>query len=205
MINNMIIYSKQTGKPSVPVTVRIDWLSDGTIKPRLYWMPDGSCYEVKHVLEMTPLACLKHQSDGIRFRVISVILKNLESNPGCKFSRHETYLYFADNWFCGRNIVDDRYGHSGKEFIPVTLDVFPNGEYELIYFKLRETTRFMVEKTISVEPRGSYDAGGIGICHKVEARQINLDDEEDASPLESVYRKAALFFELNKWFIVVKR
>ena len=85
----------------------------------------------------------------------------------------------------------------------MTLDVFPNGEYELVYFKAHGA-RYMVERTVAVEPRGSFDAGGVGVWHKVEARQVNTDDDEDPDPLKSIFRKAALYFEINKWFVRVK-
>ena len=201
MADKVIVYSKQTNEPSVPITTRVDWLPDGSIKPRLYWMPDGSCYAVRHVYEMTPLAYVKDRGEGIRFKVRAEAIVTPEVYSDHRFAQHETYLYLADNWFCGKNLIDGRYNHAGKEFILVTLDIFPNGAYELIYFKARGT-RYMVEKTIAVEPRGSFHAGGIGIWHKVEARLVNTNDDEDPDPHKSVRRLAGLFWELNKWFIV---
>ena len=62
-------------------------------------------------------------------------------------------LYLADNRFCGKNFIDERYNHASKEYIPVMLDVFPNGDYELIYFVVKEL-RYKVEKPISKEQRG---------------------------------------------------
>ncbi len=41
-----VIYSKQSGGPTVPLTVRLEWLPDGTINPLMFWTPDGACYEV---------------------------------------------------------------------------------------------------------------------------------------------------------------
>ena len=196
------IYSMQSyDEPCIPVTARIEWLPNGKIVPLSYWLPDNTCFEIKHVYEVTRIAFLKGRGEGIRFRV------RIEAIPepyfGHRLTQHEVYLYFADNWFCGKNFIDGRYGHEGKEFIPVTLDVFPNGEYELIYFKA-QGIRYMVEKTIAVEPRGSFHAGGVGMCHKVEARQVNDNDDEDPDPNKSNIRIAALFFEGNKWFVSVK-
>ena len=75
-----------------------------------------------------------------------------------------------------------------------------------------------LKKTIEVEPRGSFHAGGIGICHKVEARQVNADDDEDldtgcmgeqepkapTSPHKTIRRVCALYFEVCKWFVSVQ-
>ena len=80
--------------------------------------------------------------------------------------------------------------------------MFQDGDYELVYFIARDI-RYMVEKTLAIEPRGSFNAGGIGVWHKVEARQIDFESDEDLNPLKSVYRKAALYFEVNKWFVSV--
>ena len=203
MPEKTIIYSKRSGESPVPVTARIDWLPDGTIKPCLYWTPDGSCYKIKHVYETTPLAFLKDRGEGIRFKVKSVVAEAPEPYSDHQYTQHETYLYFADNWYCGKNFIDGRYGHEGKEFIPVTLDVFPNGEYELVYFKA-QGTRYIVEKTIAIEPRGSFHAGGIGVWHKVKARKVNANDDEDFDPSKSTLRMVALYFEINKWFLPIK-
>jgi hypothetical protein len=90
-----------------------------------------------------------------------------------------------------------------SDLVPVTLDVFPDAGYELVYFVARGT-RYMVEKTVAVEPRGSFSAGGAGVWHKVEARQVNADDDEDPDPDKSAGRTAAVYFEINKWFVSVK-
>ena len=231
MKEKTVIYSKQPGEPSVPVTVRIEWLPDGKVKPRLFWMPDGSCYEVRDICEMTHLAALKDRGEGVRFKVKaesadtketsetyvgaytygayadavaeSGVESGTESGAGDRYTRLEVYLYLADNLFCGRNIIDSRYGHMSKEYINVTLDVFPDCEYELVYF-IVQGSRYKVEKLIEKEPRGSYDAGGAGVWHKVEARAVNADDDDDPDPGKSVRRMAALFFEVNKWFVAVK-
>lgn len=203
MADKTIIYIKQIGEPCVPVTIRIEWHPDGTIKPCLYWMPDGSCYEVKYILEMTPLAFLKDRGEGLRFKIRAELIETPEPYSDCQFTQHETYLYMADTQFCGKNIIDDRYGHKGKEFISVTLDVFPNCEYELVYF-IAQGKRYMVEKTIAIEPRGSFHAGGVGVWHKVEARQVNADNDDNPDPVKSIVRISALYFEINKWFVTVK-
>jgi hypothetical protein len=65
----------------------------------------------------------------------------------------ETYLYFADNRFCEKNIIDARYGHAGKAYIPVILDVSPDGGYELICFSVRDA-RCVVDRMLSM---GKYD------------------------------------------------
>jgi hypothetical protein len=195
-----IVYSKQTGEPPVPATVRVLWLPDSSIKPVMYWLPDDSCFDVKHVYECTQLAHLKDKGIGIRFKIRGELIESAE--PLCDYlrSQHETYLYFTDNRFCGKNFIDNRYGHAGKEYIPVTLDIFPDGDYEIIYFWAKDK-RYMVEKTLAIEPRGSFRAGGVGVRHKVDARLVNADDDECPDIHKTVRREAALYFEVNKWFV----
>jgi hypothetical protein len=202
-MDKAVIYSKQVDEPRIPVTVRIEWLPNGDIQPERFWMPDGSCYKVKSVDETVPLAYLKDQDVGIRFKVKTEIFETPEMDDNLLHTQYETYLFFRDDWFFRKNFIDGRYEHIGKEFIRVTLDIFPNCDYELIYFSVKGE-RYMVEKTIAVEPRGSFYAGGVGIWHKVEARQVNDDDDEDPNLNKSVRRLAALYFEVNKWFVTIK-
>ena len=140
--------------------------------------------------------------NGDRYAGDRYVSDNGDQYAGDQYARLEVYLYLADNLFCGRNIIDSRYSHMNKEFIHVTLDVFPNCDYEPVYFIARGL-RYKVEKLIDKEPRGSYDAGGVGVWHKVEARVVNAHDDEDPEPGKSVRRMAALYFEVNKWFVVV--
>jgi hypothetical protein len=200
-VKEAIVYSKQTDGPRVPVTARIEWLPDGTIKPSAYWTPDGARYDIKHTYEMTKLAYLKDRGAGIRFKVKAGLVESPEFDDDLLGSLHETYLYFADDRFCGKNFIDGRYGHAGKEYIPVTLDVFSGGDYELVYFSV-QGARYIVEKTHEVGPRGNFQAGGVGIRHMVDARLVNADDDEDPDPKKSIVRPAALYFEINKWFVV---
>jgi len=203
MPDKSIIYSKNTGEVPVPLTVRIEWLPDGTIKPLMYWTPDGSCYAVKHIFECVHLAHFKEKDTGIRIKVKAEIKETAEPFADYGYLQHETYLYFADNRFCGKNIIDSRYGHPGKEFITVTLDVFPNCDYELVYFQVKNE-RYIVEKTTSIEPRGSFAAGGIGIQHKVNVQLVNADNDGVFDHDRNIRRSAALFFEINKWFVSMK-
>ena len=196
-----VIYSKQHGEPLVPVTIRVEWQADGAIRPCLYWTPDGTCYKVKPNYAMTPLAFLKDRGEGLRFKVIAELIETPEPDDALLHTLFVSYLYLADSWFCGKNIVDERYRHTGKEYIPVTLDIFPNCDYELVYFSVKDT-RYMVENTIAIEPYGNFCAGGVGVRHKVEARQVNANDDPD--PHKSVRRQAAIYFEINKWFAMVK-
>lgn len=199
-MDNSIVYGKVSGGEPIPLTVRIEWLPDGTIKPLMYWTPDSSCYEVVYIYEVMPLALLKDGGVGLRFRVRADISETpYHESP---FARHETYLYFADKRFCERNFIDERYCHAGKQYIPVTLDVFRNGDYELIYFRV-QGTRYMVEKTFEVDVRGSFHAGGVGLRHKVEARLVNAQNDENPDPNRSIRRTCAVFLELNKWFVAV--
>jgi hypothetical protein len=192
----MKIYGKQSGGAPVPLTVRVDWLPDGAIRPRLYWTPDGSRHEVTRVFESVPMAYLRDRGEGLRFRVRAKIAETPEPYSPMRNARFDSYLYLADNRFCGGNIVDGRYGHPAKEYIPVTLDVFPDGSYELVQFSVGGT-QYCVEKTLNVEPRGAYQAGGVGVRHKVEARRANQEDIDK--------RHAALYLEVNKWFVSVTR
>ena len=82
------------------------------------------------------------------------------------------------------------------------LDVFPDCGYEIISFEV-QGNRHIVEKTLKVEPAGSYNAGGIGIRHRVEARLVNSEGD-DLNPQKSIIRKRALFLEFNKWFVEVR-
>jgi len=202
MRKKTIIYVKQFGEQGAPVTVRILWLPDGTIHPLEYWTPDGSCYEIRHIYECTPQAFLKERGEGLRFKVKSELTEMPEPDDDLLHTKYETYLYLVDDWFCGKNIIDTHYGHGNKEFIPVILDVFPDGDYELVYFWVKGL-RYMVEKRIEIEQGGSFYAGGVGVCHKVEARQTNANDDEDADPYKSARRPASLYFEINKWFVAV--
>ena len=198
LAENVVIYIKQANELPIPVTVRIEWLPDGKIKPIMYWTPDNSCYEVKHIYESTLLAFLKEKGVGIRFKV-KAELKEILDNMIC--TRHETFLYLTDSRFCAKGFIDERYSHPSKVYVPVTVDVFPNAKYELVYFQVGDN-RYMVEKTLEVEPRASFQAGGIGVWHKVDARLINHNNDDDPNPNKSECRQAALFRELNKWFIV---
>jgi len=195
-----IVYARQDEQLQIPTTVRVEWFPNGDIEPRMYWLPDESCRQVKHVYECIPLTVLKERVAGLRFRVKAEAIET--SEPLCvnESMQSETYLYLEDKRFCEKNIIDERYGHESKEYITVVLDVFPNGEYEIVYFWV-SGMRYVVEKILEVEPRASYYAGGAGVRHKVEARQVNADDDEDADESRISRREAYLYFEINKWFV----
>jgi hypothetical protein len=169
----------------------------------MLWMPDCSCYEVKKILECTPLAFLKDKGKGLRFKVSAALTENNGFEEYIQNIYIETYLYFDDAKYYGKNMIDERYEHAGKEYVPVIMDIFPNGDYELICFWV-QGERYAVEKTLEIDARGSFNAGGVGVWHKVDARLVNEDDDEDPDPLNSVRRKAGLYFEINKWFISIK-
>jgi len=200
MDSNSVIYIKAPGQPPVPVTVRVEWLPSGAIKPLFYWMPDNTCYEIKHTYKPEQLAFLKDRGEGIRYKIIAELKASEYENARC--TQHEAYLYLADNRFCEKGFIDERYGHGNKKYIQVTLDIFNDGDYELVYFTVGDK-RFMVEKTMEIKHHGSLFAGGIGIRHKVDARLVNADNDEDPNPYKSIRRPAALFWELNKWFVAV--
>ena len=202
MKEKIIVYIKQTGEPPTPVTVRIKWMPDGVIKPLLYWTPDGSCFQVKHIYESTALAFLKDRGEGLRFKIKGAVIKTPEPYSELLHTQHETYLYFTDKWFSGKNFIDGRYGHAGKTYITVILDIFPNGDYELIYFWFNSML-YEIEKTTAIEPRGSFEAGGVGIWHNVDIRLI---DENKIKPsLKKFFQNTAeLYFEVNKWFVSTK-
>ena len=201
MKDNVTVYIKQPGEPPVPVTVQIEWLPNGKIRPLLYWTPDNSCYEIKRVYESTQLAYLKERGEGIRFRVKAEIKGPIEYDSSCH-ALHETYLYMADMRFCEKGFVDERYQNASKKYIPVTMDIFEDGDYELVYFWV-DDKRYKVEDTIEIAPRGSFFAGGVGLWHKVDARLVNANNDEDPDLNNSIRRMAALFLELNKWFVCV--
>jgi len=203
-MNKTTVFIRQNDEPFVPITIRAVWQSDGAIKPLMYWTPDGSCYHIKAISSVTPMAFLKDCGEGLQFKINSELAETPEPYSEDCYVRHDTYLYLADNWFCGKNFIDDRYGHACKEYIPVILDIFPDGDYELIYFTV-QGMRYMVEKTLEIEPRGSFNAGGIGIWHKVDARLINAENDECLDIHNCVKREAAIYFEVNKWFVSLRK
>lgn len=186
MDENPVIYCKQPGETLVPVTVRLKWLPDGTLQPLHYWLPDDSCHEVTHIYDMTPLKYLRDGGAGVRFKAKTAI--------------GDTYLYLADNKFYGKNFIDNRYGHERKEYVPVVLDIFPNGNYELVCFWVDEL-RYNIEKTIDISKRGTFTVGGLGLHHKVKIRLVNEYDDDCPDPDNILRREAALYFEINKWFV----
>ena len=201
------IYIQQQDKPSVPVTVRVHWLPCGTIKPLSIWTPDGTCYEVKHVYESIRLSLLKdlkERRDGLRFRIRAEIEGGARQYADYHhITQLEVYLYFADSMFSAKNIIDNRYVHDGKAYIPVTLDVFPSGDYEVVFFEVNGA-RYCVDCTEKREPRGSFNFGGIGIRHEVMCRKITPNDEHVLSLINSNCERRALTRELNKWFVCIE-
>jgi len=201
MENTIIAYIKQPYESPIPVTVQVKWLADGKIIPLMYWTPDNSRYEVKHVYESIKLAYLKERGVGIRYRV-NAELMDIPDYDRLLYAKHETYLYLCDNRYCEKGFIDDRYNSASKKYVPVVLDIFPDGGYELVYFWV-DDNRYKVEKTIDIEPRGSFHAGGIGVWHKIDVRLVNDDNDNDPNPSKRCCRLAALFLELNKWFVAV--
>jgi len=202
LTDKAVVYIKRPGEPHVPVTVRVEWLSDGKIKPLMYWTPDGTCYEVKHVYEFVKRMFLKDYGEGIRYRVRAE-LRDIPEHGDLRYVQHETYLYIADNRFCEKGFIDERYYHSSKKYVPVTLEVFPGGDYELMYFEV-DNKRYMVERTNDKEQCGSFAVGGIGIKHDVDVRLVNPDNDNDPNPQISIRRKGAIYLELDKWFVSYK-
>jgi hypothetical protein len=62
--------------------------------------------------------------------------------------------------------------------------------------------QYVVDRTQSVENGGSFQAGGIGVQHKVAARLVNANDDGDPDPRTIVTRRASVYLELNKWFAI---
>ena len=203
MAEKAVVYIEQSGEPSTPVTVRIGWRSDGLIKPLEFWMPDNTHYRVHKVYECTPRAFLEDKAEGVRFKIKAKITVSPDSYHEHRYIEFETYLIFASNKFCEKNIIDSRYGHPGKAYVPVIMDVFPDGRYELVYFWAKGA-RYKVEKTLDIDDRGTFKTGGIGLRHEVDARLVNRFDDEDPDQRNSVRRPVALYWELDKWFVSVK-
>jgi hypothetical protein len=76
------------------------------------------------------------------------------------------------------------------------------GDYELAYFWVKGN-RYKVEKSLAIEPHGCFHAGGVGIRHRVETRLVGFDDDEDPDPGKSIRRQAAVYLEINRWFVSV--
>ena len=120
-MGKIVIYEKQPEHRRVPLTVNADWLSDGQIVPRCYWTQDGSRFKVLHVYECVPLAFLEEKGKGLRYKVRARMEETVEDGSDLVPAQYETYLYFADNRFCEKTIVDDRYDHAEKLYVPVNL------------------------------------------------------------------------------------
>jgi len=142
--------------------------------------------------EATRLAYLKQGGEGIRYRV-SAKLQDPDSHA---YAHDDVYLFFVSDQYCQKGFIDERYEHAGKKYIPVTLDVFPWGDYEIVGFQV-DDNEYKVERTIAREARGSYKVGGVGIWHKVEAWLAN--DDKGLS-----FRLVGLYLEFDKWFSPIK-
>ena len=201
-MSNIIIYEKQPEYRRIPLTVNADWLPDGTIVPCYYWTPDSARFKVLHIYECVPMAYLKDKGEGLRFKVRARLEETVEDGSDLPHTQYVTYLYFADNRYCEKTIVDARYDHAEKLYIPVNMDIFSDGNYELISFWFLNT-RYRVEKTLDIAHRAAYRVGGVGLRHQVEARLVNANDDEDPDPGCSIRRMAALYFEINRWFLAV--
>lgn len=201
MENKNTIYIKQVGNAPIPVTVRVEWLPSGKIRPLSYWTPDNSCYEIKGIYESTRLAILKDRGEGIRF-LARAELTDCHEYDNLNNAIHETYLYLADNRFCEKNFIDERYANANKKYIPVTLDIFPNGDYELVSFRV-DDNNYTVSRTIAIEYRASSFASGIGLCHRVDACLVDASSKTLPIPPISACRPEALYWEINKWYVVV--
>ena len=200
MAERIVVYSKQENGEMMPLTMRVEWLPTGVIKPRMYWTPDGSCFQVTHVIECVRLAHLKSGGKGIRFKVMAMMIESEDIGAEPSPVSYEIYLYLADDFFCAANMIDEQYAHDGKVYIPVTMDIFPGGDYELICFWVRGVC-YCVDRTYDVTLGGSYEAGGVGLRHGVMATMVKDagGDAVNATKLSS--RKASLYLELNKWFV----
>ncbi|MDR2547784.1 MAG: hypothetical protein LBC96_09840 [Lachnospiraceae bacterium] len=203
MEKNTIIYIKHENDTRTPVTVRILWFPDGTIKPLAYWLPDGAFHVVKYVCETTPCAFLKDKGVGLRFKVESEPKDEEERDETFLQMCHENYLYFADDWFCGKNIIDNRYRNPGKEYITVTLDVFSDASYELISFQANGS-RYAVAKTLTAQMHSNYHTGGSGLRHKVAARILSANESDEITYSTDDLLETELYFEINKWFVTRK-
>ena len=203
-MSKIIIYEKQPECRPVPLTVNADWNVDGQIVPRYYWTPDGSRFKVLHINECVPVAFLEEKGEGLRFKMRARLEETVEEGTDLHHAQYETYLYFADNRYCEKTIVDARYDRAEKLYIPVNLDIFSDGNYELISFWFLNA-RYRVEQTLDISQRAAYRVGGrLGLRHKVEARLVNAHDDDDPDPDQSIRRMAALYFEINRWFLAVK-
>ena len=190
------VYIKQSEGIATPITVRIHWLANGDWYPTLFWMPNGICYEVSlPILERAPLSCLKEKGVGTRITAnVNMAEDSGESTNLCKGGQ-SVHIYFADSKFDAKCIVDAAYNHNKKLYISVEVDIFSEGSYELVGITV-DSDKYLVSRTLSVEPRGSYGAGGVGICHKL---RVVKEGQQGDCPLP--WREANVYLEFDRWFI----
>ena len=75
---------------------------------------------------------------------------------------------------------------------------------ELSWMPDMAMTKFCISANLDISRRAAYRVGGFGLRHQVEARLVNADDDEDPDPDQNIRRMAALYFEVNRWFLAVK-
>ena len=97
------------------------------------------------------------------------------------YVQYERHLYFSDNRIREKTIVDVRYDHDGKLYLPVNRDIFSDGDYELISFRCFHS-RYHVKKILDISRRTAYRVSGLRLRHQVEARLVNADDDDDPDP-----------------------
>ena len=69
--------------PKVYVTVRTDFMADGTMLPREITWEDGARFEIDRVLDIRPAAAMKAGGQGDRYTI--------------RVSGKQTYLFFERN------------------------------------------------------------------------------------------------------------
>ena len=87
---------KQFGASKVYVTVRTDFLSDGTMLPRILKWEDGRKYRIDEILNVAPAAAQKAGGFGDRYTVL--------------ICGKQCYLFFERN-------KGDRGGAIGRWFV----------------------------------------------------------------------------------------
>ena len=198
--NKIIAYSKWGEKTQTPVTARIKWLADGTIEPQMYWMPDCSCFQVKHIYECTALAFLKEKGVKTRNHLISGSpasqLLSYLANQDMFDSVHTLSnkngimmtLYVDDIIFSSPNRIS-------ANFIEIVENIISSQGYRLSKRKAKSHTKYypkrvtgvIINKQGDISISNSIRKKTIDKCRQLKA---NPDDEQSRRELRGLVETA---------------